>query len=247
MPSWAWAALKWGGVVGAMVLVLVLVPPMLLDTLSDAITFGGEEEGSFLEEELEPTPPPEPDPEHGEQQATAMVGVRAAAVQTAVAETLTLAEAGADELLVAFDPLPFDPACLIEIDLEINLVEATGQTEIHVRPARVADLAAFNEGEPLPADSAVSAGDPARALTTGAPGGLRWNVTGPYAIAAREAEPGADVVLSVFLPDDTDLAVTFATGVENPDRLPRLQWTAVADCPGSDTVPPDDADDGVDA
>jgi hypothetical protein len=245
MPAWAWAALKWIGVVGAMLLVLVIVPPMLLDTLSDTITFGGEED-PFLEEGIEPSPTPEPEPEGGTQQATAMVGVRNAVVQTAVAETLTLSVEAAEELLVAFDPLPFDPACLIDIDLEINLLETTGATEIHVRPARVDDLAAFAQGDPLPADAAVSAGDPARALTTGPPGTLRWTVTGPYAIAAREAEPGADIVLAVFLPDDAEVAVTFATGLEDPDRLPRLRWTAVADCPGFDTDGPDGVDDTAD-
>ncbi len=241
MPGWAWTTLKWVLALSGMVLVVVIAVPMAVNELSQAISF---DDGDDPDGVIQPSPDPdeaEPDTTGGEARSVAMAGVRDGVVQTADTATLTLAPGGAEEVLVAFDALPTDPACLLRVELEMQLVES-GETEVHIRPARVADLRALAEGEPLPADAAIDGGRPGRAFTSGAPGRLRWHATAPYSIAAREAEAGADVVLSVYLPDGADVETTFATGLEEEEHTASLAWTAVEGCQELDDFDPDDFD-----
>lgn len=231
MPDWAVATLKWVGAIVGMVLVVAIAVPRALDELSQAITFddGGLISPETPEATLTPVPEEEEATASGEERAHTAIGSRNALVQAVGGELVSLGADGPDELLVAFDPLPADPACLTRVEFEVQLVESD-ETDVLVRPARVADLATLEEGDPLPADASVDGGEPSRAITSGAPGRLRWNVTIPYSIAAREAEPGTNVVLSVFLPPDSEAISTFATGIDNPDAAPSLAWTAVAGC-----------------
>ena len=243
MPGWAWTTLKWVLALSGMLLVVVIAVPMAVNELSQAISF---DDGDDADGVIQPSPEPDEDDLEttgGEARSVAMAGVRDGVVHTTDTATLTLSPAGAAEVLVAFDALPADPACLLRVELEMQLVES-GETEVHIRPARVADLRALAQGEPLPADAAVDGGAPGRAFTSGAPGRLRWHATTAYSIAAREAEADADVVLSVYLPNGADVETTFATGLEQEEHTASLIWTAVEGCQELDDFDPDDFDPG---
>lgn len=247
MPSWGWTIVKWTVAIVALGVVVYLSAPLAIEQAQDAIRFGGEDDDPLLDpiETAEPDPSPDQETEEGSAQALAAVAARGGIVDDPDAVEVTIGPGAYDELLIAFEPLPADPACLTGVVLEVQLLEST-ETSVHVQPARVSDLASLGPGDSLPGNWQVPDTEPSRAFTTGAPGGLRWDVLEVYSLAAREAEPGANVVLSVTTPDgDPDRATTFATGAELEDRLPLVEWVALEGCDGVG-APPGEREDGED-
>jgi hypothetical protein len=167
--------------------------------------------------------------------------VRDGVVSTLGPATVTLGGDGDHEVLFAFEALPTDPACLTEARLHVAVQDASGAPQVQVQPARVGDLAALAEGDPLPADAAIEAGDAAEASTEESPEALSWTVTAVYSIAAREAAPEAHVVLALLLAPDSEGAITLTAAADDPEQAPRLTWTAVEGCPGVDPEAPQDA------
>lgn len=234
MPSWGMTILKWTVAVAVMGLVVYLSAPLAIEQVLNAVEVGSDEEDELLDPvegtEAEETPQ---ETVEGSARALAAVGARGGIVDDPGAAEVTVGPGATDELLIAFGPLPADPACLTGVVLEVQLLEST-ETSVYVQPARVADLSALGAGASLPGNWQVAETDPARAFTTGAPGGLRWDVLDVYSLAARAAEPGTNVVLSVSTPDgDPDRATTFATGTELEDRLPFVEWAAIEGCDGA--------------
>lgn len=239
MPSWGWTIVKWTVAVAVMAVVVYLSAPLAMDQARDAIRFGGEDDDPLLDpiETDGPEESPDQETEEGSARALTAVGARGGIVDDPDAVEVTVGPGAFDELLIAFEPLPADPACLTGVVLEAQLVEST-ETSVYVQPARVSDLAALGPGDSLPGNWQVPETEPSRAFTSGAPGGLRWDVQEAYSLAAREAEPGADVVLSVTTPDgDPDRATTFATGAELEERLPFIEWAALEGCNGVGAPP----------
>jgi hypothetical protein len=230
MPEWASATLKWLAALLGMALIVVVAVPRALDELSQAITFG--DEGLLGEADS----PLDADPIGGEQAAAAVISVRDGEVAALGAESLTL---GADEdvAVLLFEPVPTDPACLIEVALQVPLLEAAGQPGMRVLPADSAALAGLQEGEAVPPEAALDSDERA----SGGPGEdadvLRWTVTGPFAASAAAAGPEAPAALSVALQRGAEGSVTIGTLPDDPEAGPLLTWSAVADCPGVEEPP----------
>jgi hypothetical protein len=238
MPVWAWTAIKWTLAVAGMGVVVVVAIPRALDALSHAVSFDMDRPAATAES---PTPVAEPDTVGGETAASASASVRAAVVDDVGPDTVTLGGDGADELLITFEAVPTDPACLTQAQLEVAVSDASGSPEVRVRPARVADLTDLSAGDPLPADVALDPGDPVSANLEDDPDVLRWTVTAVYSIAAREAASDANVVLSLALDPESGGSVTVRSATGDVEHPPRLTWTAVEGCPGFDDEAPQDA------
>jgi hypothetical protein len=246
MPAWGWTILKWTVALAAMAVVVYVSAPLVMEQVRGAISFGGDDDtlvDPIVTEEPESTPTRET--EEATARALVAVGARSGIVEDPAAPEVTVGPGAADELLIAFEPLPTDPACLTGVVLQVQLLEST-ETSVYVQPARVPDLRAIDSGGSLPANWQVGDVEPSRAFTTGAPGGLRWDVQEAYSLAAREAQPGTNVVLSITTPPgDPDRATLFATGADLEERLPFIEWAAIAGCdglgtPGDGATPPPD-------
>lgn len=237
MPPWGWSIVKWVTALAVMAVVVYVSAPMAIEQVRDAVRLGGDDDEPLIDpidptETAAPSPGVTPATEEGTASALTAVGARSGIVQDPAAPEVTVGPGAADEMLIAFDPLPADPACLTGVILQVPLLEST-ETSVHVRPARVPDLAALDSGGSLPANWQVADVEPARAFTSGAPGGLRWDVRDVYSLAVREATPGSNVVLSVTTPaGDPDRSTVLATGAELDERLPFLEWAAIAGCNG---------------
>jgi hypothetical protein len=231
MPEWVRTLLKWTSALVAMGLVVVLAVPRVLDELSQAVSF--DMNGDGIAPLTTPTPA---DPEElptisGELSAVAVASVRDQVVTGREPGTVTVGPEHADEVLLAFEPVPADPACIMEIELVIPLLEAPGRPETLVQPAAVGDFSALDEGQPLPGGTILESDEP----VTGVPGEgaerLRYIATAPHAIATREAGAESLVVLSLSLVPDADGSVTVGTPTGEDERRPVITWTAVEDCP----------------
>ena len=238
MPVWARTALKWAVALTGMGLVVAIAVPRALDALSHAISFDMDRPSATAPT---PTPVQEPETTGGESAATAAASVRGAVVADVAPEVVTLGGGGADEVLFAFEPVPTDPACLTQAQLEVTVGDSSGAPEVRVSPARVADLTALGVGDPLPADVALDPGDPVAASLEDDPDALRWTVTAVYSIAVREAMADTNVVLSLTLAPESEGTVTLVSATGDAEQAPRLTWTAVEGCPGFEEGAPQDA------
>jgi hypothetical protein len=142
-------------------------------------------------------------------------------------------------VLLAFEAAPTDPACITEARLEVAVADASGAPEVRVQPARLADLDALSDGEPLPADVRIDAADPVAASLGEGEETLSWIVTAVYSIAAREAPADAHVVLSLGLTQASEGTIEVLTAVGEAERAATLAWTAVEDCPEAAPAPQD--------
>lgn len=223
MRGWLTATLRWTIALGVAVAAFVVLGPLVIDDLGDAVGFGSGEELPELEQEVGP-----PALRAGRAEATVDAGVSLGTIETLEGPLVSVGGPGVDTLLLGFEPLPADPACLVGVALEISLHKGV-ETSVHVLPARVDDLGALTDGHPLAADYLLTRTSPSKAHTTGAPGWLRFQVLGAYQLAARAAAPGSPAVLAVRLPPDadSDTLVTFATTDHRPARL---RWAAVEGC-----------------
>lgn len=223
MPGWLAAMLRWTIAVGVGVAAFVVLGPLVVDRLGDAVGFGDDAELPELEQAVGPPPL-----RAGSAEATANAGTSLGAIETLQGPLVSVGAAGVDTLLLGFQPLPTDPACLVGVALEVHLHQGV-ETSVHTLPARVDDLGELASGHALPADYLLTRTNPSTAYTTGAGGWLRFQVRGAYQLAARAAAPGSPVVLAVQLPADAGNqdVVTFSTLAHRPARL---RWAAVQGC-----------------
>lgn len=226
MPSWLATILRWTLAIAGMGLVAWIAAPLVIDQLSGAITV---DDGDDQARRGQPAGPPPV--ETGEDQAIIAVGMRNAVIRDVGSPLVFVGPGQADELLIGFEPLPPDPACMSSVTLEVSLVESH-ETHVYVRPGRVPDLPQRAEGEALPPDAFVDIAGPAVAITNGAPGWLRWDVTDAYALAATATREGGTVVLRVAPTptEDAEAMTVLHTGAETAAERPRLSWAAVRGC-----------------
>lgn len=227
MPEWLVSLLKWSLTVAAMVLLVSYAAPRAWTELQNSISFDMGRNSN----ELPQADPAEIQPhevQDGRVVASADVAVSRGALIGRTAESVMLGYDSADQILVGFEPIPTDTACLTEVILEAFLIESTDHS-IYVRPAALAELATAEDGQILPGDAIIEGTTPASATATGGTSGwLAWDVLGPYTLAHRTAPDGALVVLSIAVPaDDPERWSVLGTTDSTEDWAPRLRWKAV--------------------
>lgn len=244
MPGWLAATLRWVIAIAVAVGLFVTLGPLVVDQVGDAVGIGrGEEELPEIETAVGPPPL-----EAGRVEAVANAAVSLGTVRQLSTRTVNVGPGGLETLLLGFEPVPSDPACLSGVALEVFLHDGV-ETSVHALPARVDDLRELDDGEPLPANYLLDRTDPGTAYTTGAGGWLRFQVRGAYQLAARAAAEDAPVVLAVRLPTEAEPgdSITLST-IE--DRPARLRWAAVEGCEldpvtdEADPLPGEGDDDG---
>jgi hypothetical protein len=221
MPGWLTATLRWIIALAVAAGVFVVLGPLVVEQLREAVGFDHDEE-----ELPEAGPEVGPRPlEAGRTEAVAEMGVSVGAARPLDGATVSVGSTGVETLLLGFEALPTDPACLAGVALEVHLLDGV-ETAVHTLPARVADLTELTPGDPLPANHLLDRTNPSSAYTTGASGWLRFDVRSAYQLAARAAD-GDLVVLAVTIPEATDGSVTFST---IDDRPARLRWAKIEGC-----------------
>lgn len=221
MPGWLTATLRWIIALVVAAGVFVMLGPLVVEQLREAVGFDREED-ELPDAGPEVGPPPL---EAGRAEATADMGVSVGTAEPLEGAAVSVGSTGVETLLLGFEALPTDPACLAGVALEVLLLDGV-ETSVHALPARVEDLEGLDHGEPLPANHLLDRTNPSTAYTTGASGWLRFDVRSPYQLAARAAD-GDLVVLAVTLPEEAEGAVTFSTV---DDRPARLRWAKIEGC-----------------
>lgn len=243
MPGWLTATLRWVIAIAVAVGLFVTLGPLVVEQIGDAVGVNrGEEELPEVETAVGPPPL-----EAGRVRAVADAAVSLGVVQQLSTRTVNVGPGGMETVLFGFEPVPSDPACLSGVALEVFLHGGV-ETSVHALPARVDDLRELDDGEPLPANYLLDRTDPGTAYTTGAGGWLRFQVRGPYQLAARAAGEDAPVVLAVRLPNNAEPGDTVTLSTID-DRPARLRWAAVEGCeldPVTDEADPlpGEGDDG---
>ena len=226
MPGWPQTVLKWLAAVLGMALVVVLAVPRILDELSEAVTFGEGEENLFDGEAV-------PDPEDPETTTGRGVTTGSVRVVDSVVANVGLGTSGltghGESVLMAFEPLPTDPACLEAVDLEVEVDEFTGEPEVMLQPAQLENFEALEQGDALAADALIEVDSPASLQLT-EPGGERWTATDAYRLAVRQSPDETVVVLALSLAPDAEGDVMFVTS-PGAETAPALSYTALEDCP----------------
>lgn len=234
LPPWAVSALKWAGALLALLLLFNYAVPKAWDQLQGAVSVdtGDDDEGDDLP--AADAASTEPDAlEEGEIIASTDIATRNGTIRGRTAEMITLGADEAEQLLLGFEPVPSDPACLTQVLLEVLLQESASDTALLVRPATLSNIAELEDGQALPPDAVIEGSTPARAQAAGGSAGwLRWDITGPYLLSHRTAPPEGPIVLSVSHPEDDDpeRAVVLATTDGPEETHARLHWTAVEEC-----------------
>jgi hypothetical protein len=233
LPGWVVSTLKWTTAIVALVVLVNIAAPLAYEQLIGSVTFqsaGGDGNDDDLPEVEEEAVPAALDT--GEILATSDLAARNGTIQSRLAETIELGANGAEELLIGFEAVPVDTACLTEVTLQVYLVETT-DAEIFVFPAVLEEIASLENGQALPPSALIEGSPPAPALATeGSSGFLRWDVTQIYTLAARSAPDGALVVLALTAGEQPadDRASIFATTDNDGELSPRLTWSAVQAC-----------------
>jgi hypothetical protein len=227
LPDWVVSVLKWTLAVVAIVLIANYAAPRAWTELRGAVAFDmGGSDDDLPEADPADTQPREVT--EGEILASADVAVSRGAIIGTTAQSVMLGMESTEQMLVGFEPVPADPACITEVILEAFLVESTDH-DVYVRPAALADLGTVEDGQGLPADAIIEGTTPSSASATGGTSGwLRWDVSGPYTLAHRTAAEGAPVVLSIAVPgEDPARWSVLGTTESDQDWTPRLRWKAV--------------------
>jgi hypothetical protein len=230
LPPWAISALKWAGAILALLLIVNYAAPRAWQEIRTAIVIDSGDDDELPEADAAATEPTSV--EEGEVTAVVDLATRNGTITGRSAETIALGGEGAEQLLIGFDRVPADPACLTEVFLEVYLVEST-QTELFVRPAALAEIAELEDGQGLPPDAVIEGSTPSVAVAAqGSSGWLRWDVLGPYTLSHRSASSEAPVVLSLAGPEDgnPERSSVFATTDGAADTVARLRWAAVEPC-----------------
>lgn len=229
VPQWVIGLVKWAAMLLFLAIVVALALPRAIEAMTASIDFGTSDDA---EAEATPTADPGPPPlTTGDGPALADIGVQGGTVRDVATEVLTLGPALSDQVLIAFEPIPLDPACLTDVLLSVFLVESV-PTQVYAAPAQLLDINTLADGDPLPADALFS-GQQVTAITNGSPGFLQWNVTEEYTLAARNAE-GGEVILALTsqIPEDpTAQGNTTLAAVDGLEQQrATLTWSAVRGC-----------------
>jgi hypothetical protein len=259
IPGWVLGVLRWGGALIALVLLVTFAVPRAWEQLRTAVTLDTGESRSALPavDDIETEPERT---EEGTLVAVSDLATRNGTIQSRLAETILVGTEGADQILIGFEPVPSDAACIREAILEVFLVESEG-VEIQARPAMLTDIRALEDGQALPPDAVIEGVAPALAFAAaGTSGWLRWDVRDAYILAHRSAPDDGLVVLSVAptAGEEVTPGAVFGTTDNPEDWSARLSWQIVGGCDelgtgsvaGDDDLPPGDAeilDDPADA
>jgi hypothetical protein len=235
IPEWAISVVRWTGAVVALVLLVSFAVPRAWEELQGAVALNT----GMDDDELPTADEADTQPaalEEGQLVAQSDLATRNGTVSGRTDQVLTVGSGAAEQILIGFEAVPADTACLTNVTLEALLLDASADTEVHVRPATLIDITALENGQALPVDALIEGGPPAVAVAAaGSSGWLRWSATDAYTLAARSAGPESLVVLSISTPEADedeagDATVAFAT-TDNPDDFSaRLSWSAVAGC-----------------
>ena len=254
VPGWVIAILKWMLMLGALGGIVYVVVPQALELVSGAVEFGAGDDPDELAEETtdenEEEEQEEPEPVTGTAMIVDQLAGRSGATVASEAEAVDLGVGPeyAEELYLAFEPIPVDYPCLTRVTLHVLTTE-TDPTRIYAQPAQLTDLDSYTDGDPLPADSLIVGGGQVSAVSDGSPGMLAWDITEPYRVAATSVGEDDPVVIAL-LPDEEESgdpevefrSVMNATGVGD-EQLARLDWSATPTCPGGTAPDADDEDD----
>jgi hypothetical protein len=224
--------MKWTAAVLGFVLLINYAVPRAWEDLRGAVILstGDDDDGGLPEADAAATEPT--NVIEGEVRSVTDLATRNGTIIGRYAEAIAIGGEGAEQILIGFERVPADPACLTEVTLEAHIAETT-DAELFVRPAALAEIAELEDGQALPPDAIIEGATPAPArATAGSAGWLRWNVTGPYTLSHRSARGDAPVVLSIAPHDDGDPNRSTVIGTtDGPEELrARLLWTAVEPC-----------------
>lgn len=248
-PPWMLSTMKWSGAVLALLLLVSYAVPRAIGQLQQSISFSaGIEEDDLPDAEAADTEPQEV--LEGQVEAVTDFASANGTVQGIAAPLIEIGD-GADQIIIGFDAIGQDTACLLDVFLEVFMVDST-DTELLVLPGALLDATAVEDGQALTANAIIEDSAPARAVATaGTSGWLRWDVSSQYRLAARSANPGAPVVLAVRHPDEGDeveRTTTFGTTDNQQENWsPRLRWSAVGGCEGTGRAAPDAPTDPLEA
>lgn len=224
------STLRWTVALVALVLLVSFTTPRVIDQLQQSVSLnaanGGDDLPDAEEADTEPAEVVE-----GVVLASTDLATRNSTVQGTTAGSILLAPDAAEHLVIGFDPIPQDTACLMEVVLEAFMVETT-DTRVHAYPGVLLDISALEDGQAFPPNAIIEDSAPAFAVATaGTSGWLRWDVTDAYRLAARSATEGARVVLALTHPEPEDgqaARTVFGTTDHAEDWSPRLEWSAVS-------------------
>lgn len=231
-----WSALRWLVVLAACGVVVVLAVPAALDALGSSIRINeGDSEGDAAEPESDP-PADTPAPERptgpvtdGRAVATADFAVSEGVVRDSDSPRLSATGRSGEGIVVAFELIDGDPACVESLELAADLVEAT-PTDIPVYASAVTDPAQLADGDDvgeLTLDDEVRA----RAITDGTPGRLAWDLTGLYAAWTDGLTPPGTPLVLVLRPQTEDARIVVGSVDADDSAGPRLSWTGQEGCP----------------
>lgn len=231
MPEWALSIAKWTAAVVVLVLVVGYTAPRAIDELRSSVSL--EQTADDEDEELPEADPEETDPQSvisDEQIAVLDLSERNGTVQQVATETIVLGPEGGQQMLIGFEHIPADTACLLEVRLAVVVLEGA-PARIHVHPAQLLDPHDLTDGAGLAADTIIDGAEPAAAISDGSAGTLLWDVTDIYTLASREA-PGDVVMLSMTpqLEEESEFLMVLGAVEGAPESVAKLLWSAVEGC-----------------
>jgi hypothetical protein len=235
------STLKWSGAVLALLMLVTYAVPRAIEQLQQSVSFSA----GINDDDLPDAEGADTEPEQvieGVVAATTDFATRNGTVEGRASGVIEIGSDAAEQMIVGFDAIAQDTACLLDVFLEVFLVEST-DAELLVLPGTLLDARTFEDGQPLPANAVISDSAPAiAAAAEGTAGWLRWDVSAPYRLAARSANTGAPVVLAIShaeVPPGVALATTLGTTDSEDELDPRLVWSAVGGCEGTGRANPD--------
>jgi hypothetical protein len=231
IPPWAVTALKWAAAVLAFIVLVNYAVPRVWTELQGAIVLDtGDDDDDLPEVDAAATEATAI--EEGQVVAVSDLATANGTITGRTAETVAIGFEGADQLLIGFDRVPADPACLTEVTLEVFLADSSG-AELVVRPGVLPEITELEDGQALPPSAIIEGSTSGSAIAAAETSGwLRWGVLGPYTLADRSASSDSLVVLSIAPHADADAggSATLATTDGPEETYARLTWTAVDPC-----------------
>jgi hypothetical protein len=219
-------ALRWiGSLIGLVLLVMFAVPQAVRD-LRAGIQFNGDPQASEAADAAGGGGPVA----DGQAGPAADYGVTGTTAKESGARIVTVTQPG-EHMVVAFERITGDPACLSRVQLEVQVLDAT-PTTLAVLPSATFEPAAVTDGGQVTLDPPVPSA-PVLAVTDGTPGFLAWDVTGLYReyVTAPAVPATAPLVVTVgpSAPDPTQ-RLRFAASEAGPEDAPRLSWAGIPGC-----------------
>jgi hypothetical protein len=228
------AALRWlSALIGLVALVTFAVPQAVRD-LRAGIQIGDEAESSASGAGAGGAAGVLTGPvADGEGRPVADFAVTAGAAKETAARILTVLGQPGDRIVIAFDRIPGDPACVGKAQVEVFVLKAT-PTELRLFPSAAFEPTVVTDDAPVP-DQPPLPTPPPLAFTDGTPGFLAWDVTVLYKeyVAAPAVPPAAPFVVAVSPSAPTAATrLSFAASEAGPEDAPRLTWAGVPGCGG---------------